>query len=76
MPDGPKTEKRGVARAPFCVVGFLFSPLLVYSHEWWHQWPDPAITMVQYQKEGEPSNTMTIVYPDVYKTGDPIYVGN
>jgi len=32
--------------------------------------------MVQYQKEGEPSNTMTIVYPDVYKTGDPIYVGN
>jgi len=44
--------------------------------EWWHQWPDPAITMVQYQKEGEPSNTMTIVYPDVYKTGDAIYVGN
>ena len=43
--------------------------------EWWHQWPDPAITMVQYQKEGEPSNTMTIVYPDVYKTGEPIYVG-
>ena len=44
--------------------------------EWWHQWPDPAITMVQYQKEGEPSNTMTIVFPDVYKTGDPIYIGN
>ena len=43
--------------------------------EWWHQWPDPAITMVQYQKEGEPSNTMTIVYPDVYKTGEAIYVG-
>jgi hypothetical protein len=30
--------------------------------------------MVQYQKEGEPSNTMTIVYPEVYKTGDPVYV--
>jgi len=44
--------------------------------EWWHQWPDPAITMVQYQKEGEASNTMTIVYPDVYKTGDAIYVGH
>ena len=44
--------------------------------EWWHQWPDPAITMVQYQKEGEPSNTMTIVFPEVYKTGDPIYIGN
>ncbi len=35
--------------------------------EWWHQWPDVAITMVQYQKEGEPSNTMTIVYPDPIK---------
>ena len=44
--------------------------------EWWHQWPDPAITMVQYQKEGEASNPMTIVYPDVYKTGDAIYVGH
>jgi hypothetical protein len=32
--------------------------------------------MVQYQKEGEASNTMTIVYPDVYKTGDAIYVGH
>ena len=42
--------------------------------EWWHQWPDPAITMVQYQKEGESSPGMTIVYPDVYKTGDPIFV--
>ncbi|MDG2197983.1 MAG: ABC transporter substrate-binding protein [SAR324 cluster bacterium] len=42
--------------------------------EWWHQWPDVAITMVQYQKEGEPSNTMTIVYPEAYKTGEPEYV--
>lgn len=42
--------------------------------EWWHQWPDVAITMVQYQKEGEPSNKMTIVYPDAYKTGEPEYV--
>ena len=42
--------------------------------EWWHQWPDVAITMVQYQEEGEPSNTMTIVYPDPYKTGDPVYM--
>jgi branched-chain amino acid transport system substrate-binding protein len=42
--------------------------------EWWHQWPDVAITMVQYQTEGEPSNTMTIVYPDAYKTGEPEYI--
>jgi hypothetical protein len=44
------------------------------GNEWWHQWPDVAITMVQYQKEGEPSNTMTIVYPESYKTGEPEYV--
>ena len=42
--------------------------------EWWHQWPDVAITMVQYQEDGEPSNTMTIVFPEAYKTGDPVYI--
>ncbi len=42
--------------------------------EWWHQWPDVAITMVQYQVEGEASSGMTIVYPDAYKTGEPKYV--
>lgn len=44
------------------------------GNEWWHQWPDVAITVVQYQKKGEPSSTMTIVYPDAYKTGEAIYV--
>ncbi len=39
---------------------------------WWHQWPDVALTVIQYQKEGEDSGSATIVYPDVYKTGDPI----
>ena len=23
--------------------------------EWWHQWPDPAMTMIQYQEEGQNS---------------------
>ncbi len=39
---------------------------------WWHQWPDVALTVIQYQKEGEDSGSATIVYPDVYKTGEPI----
>ena len=39
---------------------------------WWHQWPDVALTVIQYQKEGEDSGGATIVYPDVYKTGEPI----
>ncbi len=43
--------------------------------EWWHQWPDVAITMIQYQKEGQSSADATIVYPDTYKTGDAVFVG-
>ena len=43
--------------------------------EWWHQWPDPAMTMIQYQEEGQSSLDATIIWPDAYKTGDAIYVG-
>ncbi len=43
--------------------------------EWWHQWPDPALTMIQYQKEGQSSQDAPIVWPDAYKTGDAIFVG-
>jgi len=42
--------------------------------EWWHQWPDVALTVIQYQEEGESSSEATIVWPDAYKTGEPIYV--
>lgn len=42
--------------------------------EWWHQWPDPALTMIQYQEEGQDSTSAAIVYPDAYKTADPIFV--
>jgi branched-chain amino acid transport system substrate-binding protein len=42
--------------------------------EWWHQWPDPAMTMIQYQEEGQSSVDAPIVWPDAYKTGDAIYV--
>ena len=42
--------------------------------EWWHQWPDPALTVIQYQEEGQSSVDSPIVYPDTYKTGDAVYV--
>lgn len=42
--------------------------------EWWHQWPDVALTVIQYQEVGQNSADAPIVYPDAYKTGDPIYV--
>lgn len=43
--------------------------------EWWHQWPDPALTVIQYQEEGQNSVDAPIVWPDAYKTGDAVYIG-
>ena len=31
--------------------------------KFWHQWPDPAITVIQYQEEGQDSTVAPIVYP-------------
>ena len=42
--------------------------------KWWHQFPEPAVTMVQYQKSGQDSTEAPVVYPDRYKTGDPVFV--
>jgi branched-chain amino acid transport system substrate-binding protein len=42
--------------------------------EWWHQWPDVALTVIQYQNEGESSTDAAIVWPDTYKTTDPVWV--
>ena len=36
--------------------------------------PDVALTVIQYQEEGESSVNATIVYPDAYKTGEPVFV--
>ena len=43
--------------------------------KWWHQFPDPAITIVQYQESGQSAVDTTVVYPDTYQTGDPVVVG-
>ena len=43
--------------------------------EWWHQWPDPAMTMIQYQEEGQNSVDAPIIWPDAYKNGDPVFMG-
>jgi branched-chain amino acid transport system substrate-binding protein len=43
--------------------------------KWWHQFPDPAITMVQYQEEGEDSTNAAVVYPETYITGEIVWVG-
>jgi len=43
--------------------------------KFWHQWPEPAITIVQYQEEGQDSTDAVIVYPETYKTGDVVLPG-
>ncbi len=40
--------------------------------KWWHQFPKPAITMVQYQEKGQNSADAAVVFPDAYKTADPV----
>lgn len=42
--------------------------------KWWNQWPKPAITVVQYQKQGQDSTDAPVVFPNEYKTGNPIFV--
>jgi branched-chain amino acid transport system substrate-binding protein len=44
--------------------------------KWWHQFPDPAITMLQYQEEGQDSTVAPVVFPEIYKTGDVVWVGD
>jgi branched-chain amino acid transport system substrate-binding protein len=41
--------------------------------KWWHQFPDPAITVVQYQAQGQSSTDAPVVFPPAYKTGEPIW---
>ncbi len=43
--------------------------------KWWHQFPDPAITLVQYQEAGQDVADAPVVFPDTYKTAEPILAG-
>ena len=42
--------------------------------KWWHQFLDPALMIFQYQKVNQKAGDAPIVFPDTYKTGDPIFV--
>jgi ABC-type branched-subunit amino acid transport system substrate-binding protein len=42
--------------------------------KWWHQFPDPAITIVQYQEAGQDSTEAAVVYPETYQTAEVILV--
>jgi branched-chain amino acid transport system substrate-binding protein len=43
--------------------------------KWWHQFPDPAITLVQYQEAGQDSADVPVVYPPAYETAPVIVAG-
>lgn len=43
--------------------------------KWWHQFPDPAIMIVQYQEPGQDSTVAPVIHPAVYQTGEVIIVG-
>jgi len=43
--------------------------------KWWHQFPDPAITLVQYQEAGQDVGDAPVVFPETYRTADPILAG-
>ncbi|UCC86450.1 MAG: ABC transporter substrate-binding protein [Anaerolineales bacterium] len=39
---------------------------------WWHQFPDPAITIRQYTEVGQADADAATVFPATYKTADPV----
>ena len=40
----------------------------------WHQWPDPAVTMMQYFEEGQSGLDAAVVWPPVYQTHGTSYI--
>lgn len=42
--------------------------------KFWHQFLDPALMIFQYQEEGQKSGDAPIVFPEAYKTGEPVFV--
>lgn len=43
--------------------------------KFWHQFPNPAVTMVQYQSAGQLAADAPVVFPPQFKTGDAIWPG-
>ncbi len=43
--------------------------------KWWHQFPDPAIILVQYQEAGQDVGDAPVVFPDSYQTAEPVLAG-
>jgi len=40
----------------------------------WHQWPDPAVLMLQYYEQGQSADEAAVVWPPTYQTNDTSYI--
>jgi ABC-type branched-subunit amino acid transport system substrate-binding protein len=40
----------------------------------WHQWPDPAVLVLQYYEEGQAGDEAAVVWPEAYLTNDTTYI--
>ncbi len=40
----------------------------------WHQWPNPAVLMLQYFEQGQSSEDAAVVWPEVYQTHGTAYI--
>jgi len=38
----------------------------------WHQWPDPAVIVIQYTEEGQDPGSAPVVWPPAYQTEDGV----
>jgi ABC-type branched-subunit amino acid transport system substrate-binding protein len=40
----------------------------------WHQWPDPAVLLIQYFEPGQDWKDAAVIWPEVYQTHDTDYI--
>ncbi|MEA3334666.1 MAG: ABC transporter substrate-binding protein [Chloroflexota bacterium] len=40
----------------------------------WHQWPDPAILLLQYFEPNQDWQEAAVIWPEVYQTHDTLYI--
>ncbi len=40
----------------------------------WHQWPDPAVTMMQYYETGQRGPEAAVIWPPAYQTHNTSYI--
>lgn len=40
----------------------------------WHQWPDPAVLVLEYFETGQSGDEAAVVWPPVYQTHDTLYI--